>query len=306
MNDIGIIGLGTLGNALARGLHRALPGLEIFATTRGSSELPSFVTACASNTQLVRSTQTVLLCVKPQQASAIVEEIAPALGAEHQVISACAAVPLDVLAQALPHVGLIARVMPNIACEFNEGITGVAFGPNWEGSAREGVLRLFSTLGEAIAIEERHFDAVTAISGCGPAYVCVITEALSDAGVKAGLPREVARMMAVQMLLGSTVLIRNLGEHPAAIRDRVATPGGCTIDALTQLEEGRFRATLIAAVSTAAAKSAALSAGALTREGPAANVPPRTVQRDAPAAQTIGEDVDFVAAINQHDGQLPV
>jgi pyrroline-5-carboxylate reductase len=259
MNDIGIIGLGTLGNALARGLHRALPELEIFATTRGSSALPEFVTRCASNTELVRNTNTVLLCVKPAQAKAILAEIAPALGPEHQVISACAAVSLDVLAQALPNVERVARAMPNIACEFNEGITGVAFGSNWDAGAREGVLRLFLSLGEAIALDERHFDAVTAISGCGPAYVCVITEALSDAGVKAGLPRDVARMMAVQMLLGSTLLIRNLGEHPAAIRDRVATPGGCTIDALTQLEEGRLRATLIAAVTTAAAKSAALS-----------------------------------------------
>lgn len=259
MNDIGIIGLGTLGNALARGLHRVLPELKIFATTRGGSQLPSFVTACASNTELVRSTQTVLLCVKPQQAKAILAEIAPALGAQHHVISACAAVSLDVLTQALPSVEHVARAMPNIACEFNEGITGIAFGPNWDAPARDRVLRLFSSLGEAIALEERHFDAVTAISGCGPAYVCVIIEALSDAGVKAGLPREAARMMSVQMLLGSSLLIRNLDEHPAAIRDRVTTPGGCTIDALTELEEGRLRATLIAAVTTAAAKSATLS-----------------------------------------------
>lgn len=259
MNDIGIIGLGTLGHALARGLNRALPELKIFATTRGGSALPSFVTRCASNEELVRSTNTVLLCVKPKQAKGVLAEIAPALGAEHELISACTAVSLETLAQATPGVQRIARAMPNIACEFNEGITALAFGSGWTEAAHERILRLFSTLGETIAIEEQHFDAVTAISGCGPAYVCVITEALSDAGVKAGLPREVARRMAVQMLLGSTLLIRNLNEHPAAIRDRVTTPGGCTIDALTKLEEGRFRATLIAAVTTAAAKSAALS-----------------------------------------------
>lgn len=259
MHSIGIIGLGTLGNALARGLRRALPELEIFATTRGSSELPSFVKRCASNTDLVLSTRTVLLCVKPPQVLPVLEEIASACGPDHQVISACAAVSLDALVQALPGVDRVARAMPNIACEFNEGITGLAFGPNWDASARERVLRLFLSLGEALALEERHFDAVTAVSGCGPAYVCVIAEALGDAGVKAGLPRDVARMMAVQMLLGSTLLIRNLGEHPAAIRDRVTTPGGCTIDALTRLEEGCLRATLIAAVTTAAAKSAALS-----------------------------------------------
>lgn len=259
MNDIGIIGLGTLGTALARGLLRAQPDFRIYATTRGNSTLPPFVTPCASNADLASKTRTVLLCVKPRQARDVMRELASTLGAGHELISTCAAISLERIGREIPGVGRIARAMPNIACEFNEGITGIAFGENWAPDAREGVLRLFSLLGEAIALEEHHFDAVTAISGCGPAYVCVITEALSDAGVKAGLPREVARAMAVQMLLGSTLLIRNLNEHPAAIRDRVTTPGGCTIDALTKLEEGRFRATLIAAVTTAAAKSAALS-----------------------------------------------
>jgi pyrroline-5-carboxylate reductase len=259
MNEIGIIGLGTLGGALARGLHRALPALQVFATTRGSSALPEFVTRCRSNEELVERAKTVLLCVKPQQVHGVLAEISPFVGNEHRLISTCAAVSLETLAAQLPPSIRIGRAMPNIACEFNEGITGVAFGPGWSERERETLLRFFSCLGEALTVEERHFDAVTAISGCGPAYVCVITEALSDAGVKAGLPREIARKMAVQMLLGSTLLIRNLNEHPAAIRDRVTTPGGCTIDALTTLEEGRFRATLIAAVTTAAAKSAALS-----------------------------------------------
>jgi pyrroline-5-carboxylate reductase len=257
MNSIGIIGLGTLGNAIARGLHRVLPELEIFATTRARA-LPSFVTACASNAQLASKTQTVLLCVKPKQAPAVLHEIAPVVTPEHRLISTCTGVAIEALREALPPAH-VARAMPNIACEFNEGITAVAFADDWPADTRDDVLRVFVALGETIAIEEEHFDAVTAISGCGPAYVCVIVEALSDAGVKAGLPREVAGMLAVQTLLGSTVLLRNVDEHPAAIRDRVTTPGGCTIDALTQLEEGRFRATLINAVTTAAAKSAALS-----------------------------------------------
>lgn len=261
MQNIGIIGLGTLGNALAKGLRRALPDVDILATTGGRTKLPRFVTACASNEELASRTRRILLCVKPQQAHAVLREVAPLLDSNHQVISACAAISLEALARALPGVERLARAMPNIACEFNEGVTGIAFAPAWPDDSREAILRLFSSLGEAVALDERHFDAVTAISGCGPAYVCVITEALSDAGVKAGLPREISRMMAVQTLLGSTLLLRNVDEHPAAIRDRVTTPGGCTIDALTQLEEGRFRATLIAAVTTAAAKSAALSGG---------------------------------------------
>lgn len=276
MKDIGIIGLGTLGTALARGLHRAHPDLQLLATTRGSSALPGFVTPCRTNGELAARTKTIVLCVKPQQARAVLEEIAADLGPEHRVISTCASVSLEELRAVIPVTEHVARAMPNIAAEFNEGVTGIAFASGWRADSKDEIVRLFASLGEAIVLEERHFDAVTAISGCGPAYVCVIVEALSDAGVKAGLPREVARRMAVQTLLGSTVLLRNLNEHPAAIRDRVTTPGGCTIDALTQLEEGRFRATLIAAVTTAAAKSAALAS---RREGPVADVPPSTVDR---------------------------
>ena len=215
MNDIGIIGLGTLGSAIARGLHRELPRLRIFATTR-TSAVPHDVTRCASNADLAARTRTLVLCVKPVHALAVLRELAPVLTRGHRVISTCAAVPL----------------------------------------------------------EQRHFDAVTALSGCGPAYICTIAEALGDAGIKAGLPREVARRMAVQTLLGSSVLLRSAQEHPAVIRDRVTTPGGCTTEALAQLEEGALRATLIAAVGAAAEKSVRLSSA---REMPRADVPPCAV-----------------------------
>lgn len=259
MNDLGIIGLGTLGSALARGLRRALPQLEIFATTGGTSNLPAFVTHCASNTQLTARTRTVVICVKPHHARAVLDEIAPALSPSHSIVSACAAVPLDLVRERLPGVRRIARAMPNIASEYGQGVIGLSFAPTWLPEDRAQTLALFSALGETAVLDERHFDAITAVAGCGPAYVCMIAEALSDAGVKAGLPREVSRTVAVQTLLGSSVLLRSVGEHPAQVRDRVATPGGCTIDALAQLEEGRLRATLIAAVTTAAAKSQALT-----------------------------------------------
>lgn len=278
MKSIGIIGLGTLGTAIARGLQRALPDVRIFATTRGNTPLPSFVMPCGTNSELISHTRTVLLCVKPQQARDVLHEIAPVLTAEHCVISACAGVPLQMLCDALPHGVRVARAMPNITCEFNEGVTGVVFGSGWDERRRQEILQLFSAIGEAVELEEGHFDAVTAIAGCGPAYVCVIVEALSDAGVKAGLPRGVSRMMAVQTLLGSTVLLRTLDEHPAVVRDRVTTPGGCTIEGLVKLEEGRLRATLIAAVTAAAAKSAGLA------NRPVRYVPPEAVERDARTA----------------------
>jgi pyrroline-5-carboxylate reductase len=273
MNDIGIIGLGTLGSAIARGLHRVLPRLRIFATTR-TSAVPHDVTRCASNADLAARTRTIVVCVKPHDALSVLRELAPVLTRGHRVISTCAAVPLEVLAQVLPGHARVARAMPNIACEFNEGVTALAFASGWTACERGGVLELFGALGDAVPLEQMHFDAVTALSGCGPAYVCTIAEALGDAGIKAGLPRDVARRMAVQTLLGSSVLLRSAQEHPAVIRDRVTTPGGCTTEALAQLEERALRATLIAAVSAASEKSARLSS---TREMPRADVPPCAV-----------------------------
>jgi pyrroline-5-carboxylate reductase len=302
MNSIGIIGFGTLGGALARGFHRVLPNIEIFATKR-SGELPPFVTRCASSAEVVSRTATVLLCVKPQQAWTVLAEIAPSLTPAHQLISTCAALPLASLRSAVPQGVRVVRAMPNIACQFNEGITGVAFDEGAAEADRTAVLTLFAALGEVVGVDEAGFDAVTAIGGCGPAYVCVIIEALSDAGVKAGLRRDVSRKLALQTVLGSATMLRALDEHPAVIRDRVATPGGCTIDALVQLEEGRLRTTLINAVTAAAAKSAALSRLA---QPPVRHVPPSAGERDALVAQPIGENVDFASVVDKLDGELPV
>lgn len=303
MNSIGIIGLGTLGGALARGWHRVSPNTQILAAAR-TRELPPFVTPCASNADLAARTKTVLLCVKPQQARDVLREMVPELTAEHRVISACAAISIDMLQAALPRPILVARAMPNIACEFNEGITALAFADAWPDDARSSVLELFGALGDALVLEERHFDAVTAISGCGPAYACVIVEAMSDAGVKAGLPRDAARTLAVQTLLGSSLLMRNLNEHPAVIRDRVTTPGGCTIDALVHLEQGRFRGTIIGAVCAAAEKSAQLARRLVQR--PVRHVPPGAGERHAVVVKPIGERVYFTGIVNEDDGQLPV
>ncbi len=167
MNDIGIIGLGTLGSAIARGLRRVLPRLRIFATTR-TSALPHDVTRCASNADLAARTRTIVLCVKPVHVLAVLRELAPVLTRDHRVISTCAAVPLEVLAQVLPEHVRVARAMPNIACEFNEGVTALAFASGWTVSERGDVLELFGTLGDAVPLEQAHFDAVTALSGCVP------------------------------------------------------------------------------------------------------------------------------------------
>jgi len=259
MDSLGIIGLGTIGKAIAQGAHRALPQMPIFGTRRGEETLPPSVTRCVSNAALASQYRTLVLAVKPQQIDGVLREIAPFVNGGHTVISTCAGVLLQHLRELLPHAGTIVRAMPNIACELNAGVTGLAFEAAAPEQIREQVRRFFALLGEVVTVQEQHFDAVTAIGGCGPAYACVIIEAITDAGVKQGLPRSASRLFAAQMLLGSAQLVLQSHAHPAEIRDRVTTPGGCTIDALTALEDGKIRAALIAAVATAAEKSSRLA-----------------------------------------------
>lgn len=255
---IGIIGLGTIGSAIALGLQHARAPHEVLATRRSAREAPEFARLCETNADLVRRSRIVVLCIKPQQAPAIIEEIAPYVGADHIVVSTCAGVPLERFSSMLSTPNII-RAMPNVPSEINAGITAVAFSESCAQAQREAVISLFRHIGEVVQVEERHFDAVTAISGCGPAYVCVIIEALTDAGVQQGLPRETARLLVTQTLLGSAKFVLQSQLHPAQIRDRVTTPAGCTIDALTALEDGKVRHSLITAVAIATAKSSQLT-----------------------------------------------
>jgi pyrroline-5-carboxylate reductase len=151
--------------------------------------------------------------------------------------------------------------MPNMPCRICAGMTVLAAGP---GATPEHVAlaeSLFDTLGRTATIDERLMDAATGISGCGPAYAYVIVEALSDAGVKLGLPRNVARLLAAQTLLGSAKMVLESDVHPAALKDEVTTPAGCTTDALMELEDGKLRHTLLRAAVAAAKRSASLAAG---------------------------------------------
>jgi pyrroline-5-carboxylate reductase len=202
-----------------------------------------------------------VLCVKPQQVRGVLEEIRSEISPEHVLISTCAGVSIDALQGGVPQTRNIARAMPNIACEINQGVTAICFSAKWERDDREDVVRLFDAIGKTVILDERHFDSVTAVSGCGPAYACVIIEALTDAGVKQGLPRDAARVLVAQTLVGSALMVLTSEKHPAQIRDRVTTPGGCTIDALTALEDGKLRSTLISAVGMAASKSSTLANG---------------------------------------------
>ena len=260
--NVGILGCGTLGRSLTLGLRRHSSVSAIAATTHTPREsLPDLphVRMLTSNSELARTSDVLFLCVKPFQVQAVLTEIAPELCESTLLISTAASVRLEQLAAWAQWRLPIVRSMPNMPCRLGAGMTVLAAGADVSETEVAVARSLFETLGRVAVVEERFMNAATGLSGCGPAYVYLIVEALSEAGVKLGLPRKTALLLAAQTLLGSAQLVLQSEVHPAALKDEVTTPAGCTIDALMVLEEGKLRSTLINAVVAAAGRSAELS-----------------------------------------------
>lgn len=200
----------------------------------------------------------VVLAVKPQIMGLVLQE----LGAElHRVllISIAAGMTIRTIASHAPSATRVIRVMPNMPALVREGMTALAWSSPLSEHDQETARTVFQAVGRVISIEERLMDAVTGLSGSGPAYVFQAIEALADGGVKMGLPRHTAEVLAAQTVLGAAKMVLESGEHPAKLKDRVASPGGTTIAGLHRLEEGRFRATLIGAVEAATKRSQELA-----------------------------------------------
>ncbi len=259
---VGIVGLGTIGSALTEGLRDDPHVTEVRGTTKSVASAERAATTLGiavdrDNAALVAWADVVLLCVKPHQIATIGAQIASA-SAGKLIISTCAAVLTSDLAQRLHPTARIVRAMPNTPCVVRAGMTVLC---SAEGTSAEDLAmaeRIFAPLGRTAIAEESLFDGVTGLSGCGPAYVFLIIEALAEAGVKNGLPRKTSILLAAQTLLGAATMVLERGQHPAALKDEVTTPAGCTIDGLTALEEGRLRSTLISGVTAAASRSAQL------------------------------------------------
>ncbi len=259
--DIGILGCGTLGRAIAQGLRTHAGVQRIAATTRsgrGFGRDLDDVVAVGSNRELASISDAVIICVKPSQVEAVAREIAQDLRAGTLVISAAAAISTESLRAWTGGAVPIVRAMPNMPARIRLGMTALAAGSNADAAHLETARDLFATLGRVVVVEERLMNAVTGISGCGPAYVYLIVEALAEAGVKLGLPRNVALELAAQTLHGSAAMVLQTGIHPAALKDEVTTPAGCTIDGLLALEDGGLRSTLVRAVTAAADRGAQL------------------------------------------------
>lgn len=255
MRTLTVVGCGKMGQAIVRGLG-GQGGLTIGAVTtrrpasaeRLAAELG--VPAGIDNRSAVADADVVLLAVKPQLARDVLVDLDGALDGK-LVISICAGFTTAQLA-ALAPAARILRAMPNTPSLIGEGMTVIARGPRATEDDVAVCERLFATVGRVRELEEKHFDVVTALSGSGPAFACVVLESLADGGVRMGLPREVAVELAAQTMQGAARLVLQTGRHPAALKDEVTTPAGCTIAGLLTMEDGRIRSILARTIEEAA------------------------------------------------------
>jgi pyrroline-5-carboxylate reductase len=266
MTRIGIIGMGKMGEAIVTGITRS-PGSKkslLQGTTHTKESAAQSVRALkmkchTDNAKLAASSDVIILCVKPHQAESVMTEIAPHLKKKHLLLSICASITTEQLkAWSGDELPKIVRAMPNTPCLIGEGMTVLSAGQGVNPKDLKIAEEIFKPLGKTAIVDESLLDGVTGLSGCGPAYIYLIIEALSEAGVKVGLSREISTLLAAQTMLGSAKMVLERGVHPAALKDEVTTPAGCTIDGLMALEEGKLRVTLIKAVLAAANRSVTL------------------------------------------------
>lgn len=259
---LGIIGAGKIGQALisgvfANGLYKQDELILSVRTEEHRKALESKfqVATTLDNRKIAAHSKLIVLSVKPKSIIDIVNSIADSLKPGSVIISTAAGVPLEVIESRVPeYVGVI-RTMPNLAIAVGEGMTALAPGKNAKPDDVEATRQLFGSVGRALVLEEQQMDAVTGLSGSGPAYIYIVIESLADGGVKLGLSREVATELAAQTVLGAAKTVLASGEHPAKLKDEVTTPSGSTIEGILELEEGGLRVTLIKAVVKAAERS---------------------------------------------------
>jgi pyrroline-5-carboxylate reductase len=255
---VGFFGAGQMATALAKGWSAA--GLIDPARSLASDPYPEArerfqaatgLRAVDSNREVARGHDTLVLAVKPQTVGELLAEVRPDLSGRHLVVSIAAGVTLADLAGRVPAGVRLVRVMPNTPCLVGASATGFCPGPTATADDTELVRRLFAAVGAAVPVPEKLLDAVTGLSGSGPAFVYVMIEALADGGVRVGLPRDVALKLAAQTVLGSAKMVLETGQHPGVLKDAVASPGGTTIAGLHALERGGVRAALMDAVEAA-------------------------------------------------------
>lgn len=259
---VAVVGTGNMGQALIRGVIEAqlVTPDQVCASDPRSEQR----TACqerygvhtsAVNAEAVRDAAVVVLAVKPQIVDSVLDEIRDVLGSQTVLISIVAGRTSASLEDRLAHRARVVRTMPNVSCLVGAGATAVASGSHATDDDIAMARRIFDAVGMTVVVDESLMDAVTGLSGSGPAYIFMVIEALSDAGVKTGLSRWDAHALACQTVLGAAKLAIETKEHPGRLKDMVCTPGGTTIAAVHELEAGGLRTTLINAVEVATRRS---------------------------------------------------
>lgn len=258
---IGFVGTGNMAEALIRGLVR---GKVDPARVAASAPRPERTAELAEkykifvsndNGTVVERSKIVVLSVKPQIMRKVLDEIAPKLKPDTLVISIAAGIPLAAIETRLPAGIHVIRTMPNTPALVDAGATAIARGAHATAEDLAVAKQIFDSVGITVTLDEAQLDAVTGLSGSGPAYIFLILEALSDAGVKVGLSRRTAQLLAAQTVLGSAKLLMETKEHPGQLKDMVTSPGGTAIAGLHTLEAGGLRTTLMDAVEAATKRS---------------------------------------------------
>jgi pyrroline-5-carboxylate reductase len=262
---IAVLGTGKMGEALLSGMLRAgRRPADLLFTVRGPERAAMlrerYGVEAVSNAEAAKSADTLLLTVKPQDMGVLLEELAPHVPQDRLVVSVAAGKTTAFIEQRLTEGTPVVRVMSNTPVLVDEAMSAISAGSH----ATEDHLRrteaVFTPVGRTIRVPESQQDAVTALSGSGPAYFFYLVEAMTDAGILLGLPRHVAHDLLVQTAIGAAVMLRDSGEHPVQLREAVTSPGGTTIAAIRELEVHGVRAALLAAIEAAALRSAELGA----------------------------------------------
>lgn len=255
---ITVIGAGKIGQTIIKALIESGMVLQsdVTATAGHQSTIDMVSAELGINTTLdnvaaCKDADIIFLCVKPQLIGTILEDLKESIETNQLIISTAASTSTKMIESYFTGKISVIRTMPNTPCLIRQGMTAISAGKNASKSHLELTKSIFDTLGRSIILDEKHIDAVTGMSGCGPAFMYMTIEALAEGGVMVGLPRDVATLLAAQTMMGSGAMALQTGSHPAVLKDAVTTPAGCTIDGILALEEGGLRVTLIKAVASA-------------------------------------------------------
>lgn len=265
---VAILGTGKMGGILLQAFlkNNLVSSEQIFATVHHPERAQALsaqfgIEVTTDNLAAARQADVILLGVKPVQVPGVIEHIKPALSPEKLVLSFAASVKTRAIEDGAGcQLGVI-RAMPNTPAMLAAGVTALCAGRFVTDEQMAVAQRIFHTVGRTVVVDEKHMDAVTGLSGSGPAFLYIIIEALAEAGVNVGLPRDVATLLAAQTTLGSARMVLETGYHPALLKDAVTTPAGCTVDGILELEEGGLRVTLIKAVKRATQRAKELANG---------------------------------------------